>query len=65
MGNEGLSVLACCGDFEYGGNAEISPSMIHNEIVNPTNKKRWSYVLEQQHEPFRFLIIFPFVLLNQ
>lgn len=26
-GECGLGVLACCDDFEYGGNAEISPSM--------------------------------------
>lgn len=66
MGNVGLGVLACCGDFEYGGNAEISPSMIHNEIVNPANKKDCLMFLNSSMNlSQRFHIIFPFVLLNQ
>lgn len=61
-GECGLGVLACCDDFEYGGNAEISLSMIHNEIVNPANKKDCLMSLNSSMNlSQKFPIIFLFV----
>lgn len=38
---------------KYGGDAEISPSVIHRETTNPANKKpSLFYFLELQHERF-------------
>lgn len=54
----GLGVFAGCGDSEYGGNAETSPSVARNEIINPANKTdRFSLNFSQRSH-----VIFPFVL---
>lgn len=65
MRNVGHGVLAGCGNFEYGGKAEISPSMIHNKIINPSNKKDCLTSLNSSMNlSLRFSIILPFILLN-
>lgn len=64
-GNVGFGVFVGCGDFEYGGNAEISPSIIHNEIINPANKDCFTSLNNSMNLSQRFHVIFPFVFLNQ
>lgn len=62
MGNVGLGVFVGCGDFEYGGNAETSPSIIHNQMINPANEKDRFYFLELFTEIPRYI---PLCSLNQ